>query len=69
LIGGQTNPCTLLKSQTASRWWEDIWDRNNIKHFDYWPRGRSLCNRIEQAIQLSDRLAEMREKIRGDVLH
>lgn len=65
---GNTNPAKLLAQAHESTWWEDVWDRQQYPTREYWPGWKSLCQRIDRAIDQSSSLAETRRKIRSSEL-
>lgn len=68
LMNGNTNPGPFLEKNSASMWWEDIWDRSMIEKNTYWTGWRALCDRIERSITLTPALISLREKIRNGEL-
>ncbi|MFD1841714.1 FitA-like ribbon-helix-helix domain-containing protein [Paracidovorax cattleyae] len=64
LTKGNTHPGSLLKEESRSMWWEDIWDREMAPKHHYWPGWKSLYERIERVISARTHLNELRTQIR-----
>jgi antitoxin FitA len=64
LTAGNTHPGALLKEETRSMWWEDLWDSEMAPKHNYWPGWKSLHERIESVISARTRLNERRSQIR-----
>ena len=64
LTSGNTHPGSLLRGDSRSMWWEDIWDREMTSQHNYWPGWKSLYERIERVISTRTRLNKLRTQIR-----
>lgn len=64
LTNGNTHPGSLLREDSRSMWWEDIWDREMTSQHNYWPGWKSMYERIERVITTRTHLNKLRTQIR-----
>ncbi|MEZ9702679.1 helix-turn-helix transcriptional regulator [Vibrio sp. 10N.261.46.E12] len=45
---GNIDPLALIKKQTNSSWWEDVWDTGDTRLREYWSGCRELCIKVNE---------------------
>lgn len=45
---GNIDPLALIKKQTDSSWWEDVWDKGDSRLREYWSGCRELCIKVNE---------------------
>ncbi|MDW5418743.1 hypothetical protein R6242_19425 [Iodobacter sp. CM08] len=51
LIDGKTHPKNALRKASEASWWEDIWDKEQFNHVDYWEGWKPLCEKLAQKLE------------------
>lgn len=65
ILSGNMHPLSVLNASKGASWWEDIWDAEHYRNYEYWPGWKKLCERIQRALEASSSMQEQLREIRS----